>query len=346
MADRELPPFVVVTSDVSLPAASRVWGTGGWMHPGRREALDWVTLSALLGWQNGVIRIEDGDLPPRGAHGIRWLVVACDAADLTERMVDWIAQQAMTGPLLVVTRAGEPRTPIARFTGAALDPAVTTGQTLVWTGPGRERRWTSRRACQSHTLLATSDSETWATLDGKPCVSARRMGPSLAVTLGFHPSDIRDCGPAGTALIKNLLVFGAPGPVAWFDLEGTLVLRMDDPGGAQNVHSASWQYAKLRAEDWSAVASDLERLAGRLSVGYSAGWVDDGDASRGRLTVGGEDVAREPGRVHPSSLVVYAARAAHSPGCLSDYRSEFRGIQALRQKGLGDVEVHGFTHMH
>jgi hypothetical protein len=87
-------------------------------------------------------------------------------------------------------------------------------------------------------------------------------------------------------------------------------------------------------------------LNGRVSLGYSAGWIDDGDALRGRLTVNGKDVPREAGRVHPSSLVVYEDRAGHSPGCVSDYRSEFRGIQALRRAGCGDVEVHGFTHVH
>ena len=346
MSEHELQPFALVTSGVDLPAAPRIWGTGGWQHTSRREALDWLTLSALLGWQNTVIRVDDGNPPPQGAHTIRWLVVGCDPAALSGRIVDWIARQAMNQPLLVVTRAGSPGSPVAAFTGAALDPAVITGQALVWSGPGSERRWSARRLCQSHRLLATSDSETWTTLDGTPCVLARRVGPSLAVTLGFHPSDIRDRDPVGSALIKTLLVFGAPSPVAWLDLQDALVLRMDDAGGAQNVHSRSWQYAKLQAKDWCEVAGDLKRLDGRVSVGYSAGWVDDGDASRGRLTVAGQDVPREPGRVHPSSLVVYEDRAGHSPGCLSDYRSEFRGIQALRQTGRGDVEVHGFTHMH
>jgi hypothetical protein len=34
------------------------------------------------------------------------------------------------------------------------------------------------------------------------------------------------------------------------------------------------------------------------------------------------------------------------PGTLHDYEAEFCGIQSLRRAGLGDVELHGYTHMH
>jgi hypothetical protein len=50
--------------------------------------------------------------------------------------------------------------------------------------------------------------------------------------------------------------------------------------------------------------------------------------------------------VYPSPLVRYEDTAGHAPGTVHDYDSEFRGIQVLRAAGLGDVEVHGFTHMH
>ena len=36
----------------------------------------------------------------------------------------------------------------------------------------------------------------------------------------------------------------------------------------------------------------------------------------------------------------------HAPGTLHDYAAEFHGIQSLRTAGLGDVELHGYTHMH
>src|SRR5713101_56685 len=80
----------------------------------------------------------------------------------------------------------------------------------------------------------------------------------------------------------------APGaPVAWHELERSLVLRMDDPGGAQNVYLRGWTYPKLTESEWGALGADLRRRNGRLSVCYVSGWVDDGDAARGTLEVGG-----------------------------------------------------------
>ena len=43
-------PMLLVASDTELPPAERVWGTGGWLPPAAREALDWVTLARLCGW--------------------------------------------------------------------------------------------------------------------------------------------------------------------------------------------------------------------------------------------------------------------------------------------------------
>ena len=118
--------------------------------------------------------------------------------------------------------------------------------------------------------------------------------------------------------------------MAWHELEGSLVLRMDDPGGAQNVYLRGWTYPKLIESEWGELGADLRRRHGRLSICYVSGWVDDGDAARGTLEVGGQPVARVPGRVHPSPLVTYRDRAGLAPGAVHDYEAEYRGIHALR----------------
>jgi hypothetical protein len=142
------------------------------------------------------------------------------------------------------------------------------------------------------------------------------------------------------------LIWGPDAPAAWLDFEGTLVLRMDDPGGAQNVYSRTWSYPKLGEAEWAAIGADLRRRKARLSIGYVSGWVDDGDATRGGLTVSGQQPVRVPGRVYPSPLVSYQDRTGHAPGTVHDYEAEFRGIQRLRRAGLCDVELHGYTHIH
>jgi hypothetical protein len=117
---------------------------------------------------------------------------------------------------------------------------------------------------------------------------------------------------------------------------------MDDPGGAQNAHLRSWAYSKLTEPQWGEIATDLAHRKARLSMAYVSGWVDDGDPSRGLLEVNGAPVPRIKGQVLPSPAVVYRSCS----GMVQDGASEFRGIQALRASGLGDVELHGYTHMH
>jgi hypothetical protein len=186
----------------------------------------------------------------------------------------------------------------------------------------------------------------WATLDGAPIIVARRVGRGMVATLGFHPSEARDTDGSTTALLKYLLICGLIGPVVWLDFNGSLVLRMDDPGGAQSVYSRKWSYPKLCESKWREIGADLSRRHARMSIGYTAGWVDDGDTERGFLKVAGVVPNRIPGQVYPSPLVTYQHLDSHEPGTFNDYESEFRGIQTLRKAGLGDVELHGYTHMH
>ena len=121
---------------------------------------------------------------------------------------------------------------------------------------------------------------------------------------------------------------------------------MDDPGGAQNVHSLRWAHRKLDRSGWREVSEDLVSRGARLSIGYVSGWVDDGDAIRGDLRVGTQPIPRRAGEIYPSALVEYRDLAGHNPGTVHDYADEFAGIQDLRRAGTGEVELHGYTHMH
>src|SRR5262249_8331846 len=152
-------------------------------------------------------------------------------------------------------------------------------------------------------LELSSDTAAWATLDDAPTIVARRVGRGTVATLGFHPSEARDADGTVTALLRHVLIRGAGAPVAWHDLAGPLIVRMDDTGGAQNVPLESWTYPKLGEPAWAHVGAELARRKGRVSIGYVPGWVDDGDPARGTLQISGQRVERVPGRVHPSPLV-------------------------------------------
>ncbi len=338
------PAMLILSSPGEVRTQDRIWGTGGWMPPDQREALDWLTLARLLGWRAEIC--ESLPLPRDGQAPPHWIIVAREPdridADSQAALAVWLERH----PLAVIGRAGAAGSSWAKFSGAAVDGAALAGRTLAWCGPGDGERWLCRRRVDAQALSTFDDAAALVLLDGVPVVSARSVGRGSVIALGFHPSAARDATGAATACIRHILTQSALTPVAWFDLTATMVLRMDDPGGAQNVFLREWTYPKLDISDWLALGAELGRQQARLSAGYVSGWVDDGDSRRGTLSVEGKEVARVPGTVYPSPWVEYRDLLGHVPGQVHDYRGEYAGIQALRRGGLVEVELHGFTHMH
>ena len=71
----ELSPMVLLlAAEGALSPSARVWGTGGWLQPEDREALDWLTLVRFLGWEVEVCVVDRGgrarNAPagPRASH--------------------------------------------------------------------------------------------------------------------------------------------------------------------------------------------------------------------------------------------------------------------------------------
>ena len=337
---------LLMTADSELRPSCRVWGTGQWDPPDEREALDWLTLAKLIGWGVTVGGPETVGACAGASSDFRHIVIAGDPDTLPEQHIAWVAARLTAEPVLVVARAAAPTTALARLAGTARAAELITGRSLRWSGSGPVREWRCGQDLDGWAVNAGEGVAVWATLDGAPVVLARQIGRGVVVTLGFHPSRARDRDGAVTALLKHLLVWGAVAPVAWLDLEGTFVLRMDDAGGAQNVHLRSWSYPKLGEAEWIALATTVKQRNARMSIAYSAGWVDDGDPIRGSLEVAGRLPPRIAGLVHPSPLVTYRDRSGHAPGRVHDYQAEFRGMQALRAAGAGEVELHGYTHLH
>ena len=337
-------PVLIVGSENELPLAQRVWGTGGWLQPEDREALDWLTLTRLLGWGTSITRLPDPlvDEHPR----LRWIILACSPDDLSEQFTAQLGALLAVEPILVIARASDRSSHLARLAGVHREQEVVRGREFAWHGPGLRRSWSCRHEFESNVLSVSEDASIWANLEGTPLIVARKVGRGTIATIAFHPSSGRDVDGAVTSLLRQLLVFGVEAPVCWLDFEHTLVLRMDDPGGAQNVYSRDWYYPKLGERQWQAIGADLEKRHARLSIGYVSGWVDDGDTARGELRIGGQPCDRIPGKIYPSPLVKYRDLAGHAPDTVHDYEAEYRGITRLRVAGLADVEIHGFTHMH
>jgi hypothetical protein len=338
--------MIVVSSEDEFTIGQRILGTGGWIPPERREALDWLTLSRLHGWGVTITTQTDAGFERLLSEYSRWIIISCDPDSLREEFVALLTSYLETAPILVVARPCFPNGNFSRLAGVNKGSNKVKGKQLSWTGPGPSRNWLCCNSLEAVTLDFSNESEIWATLDGMPIVLARRVGRGVVATMAYHPSEARDNDGAMSALIKHLLIWGTQAPIAWFDHGGSFVLRMDDPGSAESVYHRRYSIPKLGISEWASIKRDLRRRNARMSIGYVSGWVDDGDARRGTLLVAGEHVNRIPGRVYPSPLVKYGLLNDDSQRTCWDYEDEYLGIQALRAAGLAEVELHGHTHMH
>jgi hypothetical protein len=306
-----------------------VWGDDDALRiPNPYEPLDWLTLLRLLGWRATVSSWSD---PALDARRDDLVVVAGDPEQMPSSWRDRLAERLRRDTVLVVRPAGSEGGPAFH------------GRRLAWVGPGGHAEWSLNVDLKGRDVATPPGAEVWATLDGRPLVVAqRRGGPGVMVTTGLEPNS--GYAAAAVAVVKRVLTHGCPTPAAWLDLAGTLILRMDDPGGAPNVHLRSWSYRRLTEPEWESIGDVLRLRGAQMTVGYTPGWLDDGDAARATVLVGGAEPSRRRGAVYQSSRVVHLDRAGHAPGRVNDYTSEYRGIERLRAEGLVGVELHGYTH--
>lgn len=343
--DALVAPVLLVADPAFLPPSQRVWGTGSWLDPDSREALDWLGLLRGLGWDVEVVAPAAGAIMAALRPGRRWIVIGCDAAALDTDTVAALQAFVAVHPALVIARAAQPDAPWSRAAGAWHAGEQSTGHALAWVADSAQD-WQCRAPFPAVALGLTAATRVLARLDGKPLVVAAPGHRGALLSLGFHPSLARDANGCATALVRKLLVQSYPQPVVHFDFSSSLVLRMDDPGTAQNVHLRSWSYPQLSPAEWDVIGELLSARGGCLSVAYVGGWVDDGDAARGSLQVAGRPVARVGGQVHPSAEVVYRDLAGHRPGTLHDYAGQYAALRRAQAAGRVDIELHGHTHMH
>jgi hypothetical protein len=294
-----------------------VWG------PGRDDALAWLTLARLLGWSVALA----GEHEPISAG----IVIA--TGDPGARLGE-LRAAAEARPILVVAPPGSGEW--ARFAGAGrAGEAQQASGRLRWDGPGPAAAWTAA-APAALLPFEAAGAAIWSSVGGRACVAARTLpSGSVVATLGTGAAAVR----------KRLLTCGAPFPTAWLDLAACVIPRMDDPGASANVHLRSWSYAKLGEAEWARVGDALHARGARLSIGYTPGWVDDGDERRGAVTVAGDPVAPRRVAVLPSPLVRHTDVAGNAPGRVNDHEAEYRGLTRLVAGGTAAIELHGHTHL-
>jgi hypothetical protein len=130
--------------------------------------------------------------------------------------------------------------------------------------------------------------------------------------VGVDAHDVLSGPPPDTAEATLQLLATRLGAVVVPDLRGTLVLRLDDPGGAVKEHLRGWAHPPVAPDGWEALWQALEGF-GRASVFCCPGYVQ-GDGS----VVDSRQVLPE----------------------------EWRCLGTGVERGLIDLECHGFTHLY
>jgi hypothetical protein len=340
------PRAFILSAAEHLPADQKVWGTGGWVPPDQREALDWIVLVRMLGWRAIPVDVADvaARLPTLTSSDT--IVLACDPVKIPESTASLLESLLDRLPTTLIFRKSSRAAGDVPPLFACSSEDRISGRRIVWQGGTPAKRWNCRRPIDAFRLPANATTRTLATLDGHAVISEQNHASGRRIQLGFHPSAASDQGGECVGLLRQLMTFHPIHSRAWYDWSGTMVLRIDDPGGAQNVYSRNWCYQELDRPAWSRIGRELAARDARLSIGYVSGWVDDGDARRGTLWLDGKVARRRAGAIHPSPRVHYQDHQGHRPGTESDYESEYRGIRDLCGKGLTDIELHGFTHLH
>jgi len=337
---------LILTSLAVQMNEALVLGTGGWVPPEEREALDWMTLVAMLGWK---VKIEDPTLlhgPDFANHRIKWVILTGDPDALSSDTWEQLLQIIRTNQLLFITRAGKINGWLSLHFKISISDQNLKGDRLQYIHPSFSKERSLKNQLVLQELKATVKFNKLLSLSGSRIAGSIDVCTSKILFLSFHPSIARDREPAFTAFLKQLLIFESVHPVAWFEWKNTMILRMDDPGSSQPIHDDSFQTAKLNEEEWTLIGEALLQKGARLSLAYVPAWADDGDNSRGQLEIDGHAVSRTAGDIYPSPSVKYHKNLPKGVTRIFNYEDEFRGIEKLRSQGLAEVELHGYTHIH
>ncbi len=337
---------LIISTQARRLNTSTLLGTGGWLPPHEREVLDWITLINWMGWRFKLIAPGELSQAIMNTCQVKWIIITDDPDDYDPAIIDRIFEILENYQVLIVSGSGRIGSHFSNRVGAWIVATSAIVNKLDWIGVPENKSWTCRKDIKVNTLECQADIEPLVSCNKNVLVAVNKRKAGKWVVISFSPGEARDKEKSFTSLIKHILIYQSCLPVAWFNFENTLVLRMDDPGSSEIVHHSTYQNTKLTEAYWTLIGKELQKRNARMTLGYVSGWVDDGNDKRGNLVIKGANTIRCKGKVHPSPLVKYEAIETEGEKKIFDYESEFRGIQQLRNKGLAEAELHGYTHIH
>ncbi len=337
---------LIIVGENEFANSHPVWGTGGWLPAEEREALDWLTLCRFMGWQ--VTAVSQAEFTPEilEQNKIRWIIFADAPRNIENRTLDLLKRSLHDKSIVFLCRIDRESSLISSWANIRCTSTAISGTRITWHGGGEKISWNLKHGISAQSLQPGANEQTLLRLSGASVAIQKQVGRSKIVLMGFHPSAIRDSDAAATSVLIQLISHAPCTPTAWYSWHNTLVLRMDDPGSSETVHHSIYANNKLGHKEWKAIGAQLSQRNAALSIGYVAGWVDNGDPTSGTLRVNGTLVERVPGKIHDSPQVQFISQEANGSNKHCNYEEEYQSILQLQVSRLASVEMHGYTHIH
>ena len=180
------------------------------------------------------------------------------------------------------------------------------------------------------------------TMSGRPLVWSFAFGKATNYYVGLRGDLYLDKFNEMHQLIRALVESNSGHGMVSADLEGTMALRLDDPGACVADYLDTG--GTLEEDGWGQIGNLLRDRGIPLSIMYTPGWVDNGDKKSGTLFIDNKEIhERSAGNIYDSHRVTYIPYDSDNEGC--DHSSEFRGLKKLVEEGLVDIHSHGRTHL-
>jgi len=186
--------------------------------------------------------------------------------------------------------------------------------------------------------------------NGDPVFFSYEYNKGTNYYFGFFPSDwgIYD----GRHLLLRRAIFQNSGfGFLYFDLEGTLLMRFDDPLGPVVALSdpAGIPYfpssKKMDRNDWRKTVEVLKKHNAGMSLLVVTGFPDDAEPSRGKLFKNGVEItSRTCGTVYDTKDLKYQFVSGTRAGKIMDFEEEYKAVKEAMDYEKIDIQQHGWTH--
>ena len=181
-----------------------------------------------------------------------------------------------------------------------------------------------------------------------PVVITKRYGNATNYYFAIEQNGFLEDFNVMHDLVRNSIIENSGHGMAFFNLNGNILLRMDDPGASIKIYSDYCHYPELNGSDWKNILAILNKYNITLNIGYNSGWVDDGNITRGILYINKtrvDDKNRVCGKIYDSRDVFYIGKEGWLPGKKWDYTNEYKYLLDASIKNLVDIAAHGYTHI-